>query len=661
MSGNAPHPEQGTDQVPPQREVAKEPANLSQQTWQSMQPVQPMQLLNQGTNDRLGTPGIMQGEMMKYGGDSDKPLPLAFKPQGESGGPLPLAFKPNSDNGTGRPMYMADGRIAAPGLVLVGESGHDKMPGNRGFGMARQESGSGAEPEKTKVTQPEAGQPKADQTKATQPEAVQPGADKERSESVIRGPIKPEKQNPEMSEKEKAQLDLKTKVMDHNTPSEKRLEAVRELVKQGVTSIPITDDKGNKANLRMEVVKAGSSEMVHAFVNSGKQEKTALRGTVTESGAMIHQQGKHGQVSMEGRGIRQLNQMHMADSQASTQQKAPTENVLDGKKLLFRGPREDRQSQDSQPAAQRQEAAPKRQETAPVKQETAPVKQETAPVKQETAPVKQETAPKRQESAPKRQEAAPVRQDPAEEDQPKIKKQPQATEDQPREQPGVQKVIERKTEGEVTRPTNREKMEVPNQGDRTERNGNERIVRDISDRSKFYAHQDDGVSCSAYSMAMMHSDHKTGRPVSYGRESQSFKELAGTIGRGYRGNLQSIADKMEKTGLDAKAYEYKRFGDQGMKDLNAELDRGHTAIARVINPHTGNNHYIYVAGRDQKGNYIVGDPDRANKQHNVPVTPGALMKMMSGRDGFVAGWNANANRVPEIPGTAGYQMYRKPR
>lgn len=636
MSGNAPHPEQGTDQVPPQREVAKEPANLSQQTWQSMQPVQPMQLLNQGTNDRPGTPGIMQGEMMKYGGEGDRPLPLAFKPQGESGGPMPLAFKPISDNSAGRPMYMADGRIAAPGLVLVGENGHDKMPGNRGFGTARQENSVN-------------------------------GAEKERAESVIRGPIRPEKQNPEMSEKEKAQLDLKTKVMDHNTPSEKRLEAVRELVKQGVTSIPITDDKGNKANLRMEVVKAGSSEMVHAFVNTGKQEKTALRGTVTESGAMINQTGKHGQVSMEGRGIRQLNQMHMADSPAAKPNQTEGPKLLDGKPLLFRGPRQDAQPQDSQ-APQRQEAAPKRQEApparqdaAPVKQDAAPVRQDAAPVKQDAAPVKQDAAPKRQEAAPKRQEAAPTRQEPAEEEQPKIKKQPQATEEQPREQPGVQKVIGRKAEGEVTRPTNREKMEVPNQGDRSERNGNERVVRDISDRSKFYAHQDDGVSCSAYSMAMMHSDHKTGRPVSYGRESQSFKELAGTIGKGYRGNLQSIADKMERTGLDAKAYEYKRFGDQGMKDLNAELDRGHTAIARVINPHTGNNHYIYVAGRDQKGNYIVGDPDRANKQHNVPVTPGALMKMMSGRDGFVAGWNANANRVPEIPGTAGYQMYRKPR
>lgn len=636
MSGNAPHPEQGTDQVPPQREVAKEPANLSQQTWQSMQPLQPMQNLN--LNDRPGTPGIMQGEMMKHGADSDKPLPLAFKPQGESGGPMPLAFKPNSETGGGRPMYMADGRMVAPGLMLVGESGHDKMVGTRGFGMARQENGA---PEKAE--QPKVGQPKADQPKAEQ----------ERGDAAIRGPVKPE-----LSEKEKAQNELKTKVLDQNAPAEKRLEAVRDLVKQGITSIPIADDKGNKANLRLEVVKAGSNEMVHAFVNSGKHEKTALRGTATENGEFVNQNGKHGKVSMEGRGIRQLNQMHMADSPAPEK----------SDKMLVRQPVQEPRRETTQTPAPVQEARPRQQV-----QESAPARtqEQAAPKEQHHAAPKEQpqAAPKEQPLAtPKEQAQVTPREQPqaTAKEQPRRDRQPEAQEEQPpikkaAKQPDVQEPAS-KLGGpkEVTRPANRERMEVPTQGDQSTE-GKERVVRDISDRSKFYAHQDDGVSCSAYSMAMMHSDHKTGRPVSYGRESQSFKELAGTIGKGYRGNLQSIADKMERTGLEAKAYEYGRFGEKGMKDLNAELDRGHTAIARVINPHTGNNHYIYVAGRDAKGNYIVGDPDRANRQHSAPVTPHALMKMMSGRDGFVAGWNGNPNRTPEIPGTAGYQMYRRQR
>ncbi|MEZ4534443.1 MAG: hypothetical protein R3D26_05445 [Cyanobacteriota/Melainabacteria group bacterium] len=50
-----------------------------------------------------------------------------------------------------------------------------------------------------------------------------------------------------------------------------------------------------------------------------------------------------------------------------------------------------------------------------------------------------------------------------------------------------------------------------------------------------------------------------------------------------------------------------------MKAPNAELDKGHTAVARVQNDRTGNSHYIYVAGRDNDGNYIIGDPDRRNK------------------------------------------------
>lgn len=165
-----------------------------------------------------------------------------------------------------------------------------------------------------------------------------------------------------------------------------------------------------------------------------------------------------------------------------------------------------------------------------------------------------------------------------------------------------------------------------------------RVVRTSMDLKNFYRAQDDGVSCSAYSMAMLFSDQALGRPVSYGRESQSFKQLAGTIGHGYRGDLQSIANHLEKLGLEAKAYQYSRFDKDHVADLNAELDKGHTAVARVINPHTGNHHYIYVAGRDANGNYIIGDPDRANRDHFNPVAPARLVKMMSGRDGFVAGW-----------------------
>lgn len=163
-------------------------------------------------------------------------------------------------------------------------------------------------------------------------------------------------------------------------------------------------------------------------------------------------------------------------------------------------------------------------------------------------------------------------------------------------------------------------------------------IRNNLERDKFYRHQNDGVSCSAFSMAMLYSDHKLGRPVS-DEEADSFKKLAGlTATTGYRGTLEDMAHQIESTGLNARPYQYEKFNTQGLDDLNNELNQGHSAVARVINPHTGNPHYIYIAGRDASGNYILGDPDRKNYAHNEPVSSDALFKMMSGRDGFVAGW-----------------------
>jgi len=163
-------------------------------------------------------------------------------------------------------------------------------------------------------------------------------------------------------------------------------------------------------------------------------------------------------------------------------------------------------------------------------------------------------------------------------------------------------------------------------------------VRSVADREKFYRHQTDGVSCSAFSMAMMYSDHKLGRPAT-DEEVNKFRQIAGlTPTTGYRGTLNDMAHQIESTGLHAKPYQYERFNEQAMSDLNRELALGHSAVGRVINPHTGNRHYIYIAGRDASGRFILGDPDRKNIAHNEPVSEEQLYKMMSGRDGFVAGW-----------------------
>ncbi len=186
----------------------------------------------------------------------------------------------------------------------------------------------------------------------------------------------------------------------------------------------------------------------------------------------------------------------------------------------------------------------------------------------------------------------------------------------------------------------------------TDSNGN--ICRDASDRRNFYAHQNDGYSCSAFSMAMMASDWNTGRPPS-NAESTQWKRIAGTLGQGYRGSLNQVASNLREgiPDLQTKVYNYGmgKVGTQAMQDLNRELAQGHTAVAKVINPHTGNAHYIYIAGRTNDGQYILGDPDRKNP-HQDPISGDRLMRMMSRRDGFVAGWKDSQSMATRSQGSA---------
>ncbi len=181
-----------------------------------------------------------------------------------------------------------------------------------------------------------------------------------------------------------------------------------------------------------------------------------------------------------------------------------------------------------------------------------------------------------------------------------------------------------------------------------------KFSRNANDRNNFYAHQNDGNSCSAFSMAMMASDWNTGHPPS-DSESSHWKQIAGTIGHGYRGSLNQVASNLKEgiPGLETKVYNYGmgRVGPNAMQDLNRELAQGHTAVAKVINPHTGNAHYIYIAGRSASGDYVLGDPDRKNP-HQQPISGDRLMHMMSARDGFVAGWKNSQSGATRVQGSA---------
>lgn len=184
-----------------------------------------------------------------------------------------------------------------------------------------------------------------------------------------------------------------------------------------------------------------------------------------------------------------------------------------------------------------------------------------------------------------------------------------------------------------------------------------KMRRNFSDRKTFFRAQNDSHSCSAFAMGMMAADHLKGSPIS-DKEATGFKKLAGTTSHGYRGSLDDMASQLESVGLNTKAYKFNKFGKEELKALDAELDKGHTAVARVQNDRTGNSHYIYVAGRDADGNYIIGDPDRRNKNNTGPVSPERLMKLMSNRmpdGGFVAGWAAKEGKAESIPGSIAYR------
>ena len=142
----------------------------------------------------------------------------------------------------------------------------------------------------------------------------------------------------------------------------------------------------------------------------------------------------------------------------------------------------------------------------------------------------------------------------------------------------------------------------------------------------------------------MRADFITGKAPSPD-ELKRLEDLTLCSQYGYfNGSLETMAEYARNLGLHAKAYTYRQGDPREIQDLDHELAQGHGALIRVRNPRTQNpvGHWIYCAGKDQNGNYIIGDPDRKNNiaafGHDRPVSQEHLVSMMNYRDGFVAGW-----------------------
>lgn len=105
------------------------------------------------------------------------------------------------------------------------------------------------------------------------------------------------------------------KLLDHKASPEDRLNAARDLVKNGVTTIDTRDVTGKKSSLRLEAEKAGGGkELVHVFANQGGSEQVALRGKLDNAGAVEKQKAGGRDHSLEGRGYNKLNNMTLTEN-----------------------------------------------------------------------------------------------------------------------------------------------------------------------------------------------------------------------------------------------------------------------------------------------------------------------------------------------------------
>lgn len=184
------------------------------------------------------------------------------------------------------------------------------------------------------------------------------------------------------------------------------------------------------------------------------------------------------------------------------------------------------------------------------------------------------------------------------------------------------------------------------------------VTRTMEDQKKLYLAQTDGFGCSAFSLEMAVADWGSRKPtVEEAKRLErtpltvhpdSGKPYTATVagsGRFPGNKLEDMAGFAESQGLNAKPYNYNKVGPQTLKDLNAELDQGHTALARIVNPTSGNGHWIYIAGRSEDGKYIIADPSRRNNQpggaHSKPVSGEQLLREMDrGGAGFAAVWGS---------------------
>lgn len=180
------------------------------------------------------------------------------------------------------------------------------------------------------------------------------------------------------------------------------------------------------------------------------------------------------------------------------------------------------------------------------------------------------------------------------------------------------------------------------------------VYRTENHRDRWYIEQVKSYTCGPSAMAMAIADHSLHAPPTIALVNELTRQTGTDPCDGMPDWWVAMPPVLQKHGLHTKVYVYNVGDTTAMDALDAELLQGHSAIIHVNNPrtHSGNGHFIYVAGKTADGRYVIGNPDAPANwmlNHNQPVTRKQLEDMMmkpphshpryyKGVPGFVAVW-----------------------
>lgn len=122
------------------------------------------------------------------------------------------------------------------------------------------------------------------------------------------------------------------------------------------------------------------------------------------------------------------------------------------------------------------------------------------------------------------------------------------------------------------------------------------------DRAALYLQQPNGWSCGPTSLTMALAASGV-RPSNLDTMWEMANAMGARAGVGTPGGVQLIADTAARFGVNAVANP-----SRDPADMRAALERGHGIV--VNGDISGAGHFIYIAGLDMAGNYIVCDPWR---------------------------------------------------